>query len=214
MRKYEFKKFPLLATILTVVGLILSVISVSIALMSDTYVGGYATLAILEIVAAVLVLAGLTTGRVVLLRVISIITMVSLIITAFVLALAKFADKNVFLFALSLLMLIASILELIYYLTLRNERIGKMYFVAGLCFTALVAIYGIYYIVDDVIEIINYALPGHYHLYFLIFAFAFVSVLPPIVDHSLAKKEETTVVEENKDDSETPEEEPQEESAN
>lgn len=195
MRKYEFKKFPALATFLTIAGLILSVISISLALMSDYYVGGYATLAIMAIIGAVLFLAGITTGRVVLLRVVSIIVMVANIITSFVLALVKFGEKDVALFAISLLMLIASILELIYFLTMKNERISKMYFYAGLSFSALAALYGLVFIVNDIIEVIEYVLPGHYHVYFLVFAFALVSVLPPIIQHSLTLVEVPEVVE-------------------
>lgn len=190
MTKYEFKKFPLLAVILTLVGLVLSVIAISVSLIVRFSDGGIAALALLEIIAAVLVLAGLTTGRVILLRVISIILTVSLLITSFVLTIVKFSDRDVFLFAIALLMLIASVLELIYFLTLKNPRIKLLYFISGLCFSGLVFLYGLVYVGIDVYEAVTLSLETHYNYYFLLFGFSAISALPVAIYNSLTKKEE------------------------
>ena len=85
MIKYEIKKFPLVATILTVVGLVCAVVAIASSLLSDGF-SWIASLALIEIIATVLFLAGLTIGRVGLLRVISIIVTVCLLITNFVLS--------------------------------------------------------------------------------------------------------------------------------
>ena len=165
MSKYEFKKFPLLATLLTIVGLILAVVAISASLSFRNTDGGVAALALLEIIAAVLFLAGLTTGRVGLLRVISIIVTVALIISAFVLTIAKFSDRDVPLFAVALLLLINSVLELIYFLTLRFPRIRMMYLISGLCFSGLVFIYGGIYTGRDIYEDVKLGLVVHYNYY-------------------------------------------------
>ena len=66
MSKYEFKKFPVLGTILTLLALFTSVMAISISLMTNNY-DGTVSLALLELSAAVLFLAGLTTSKTVLL---------------------------------------------------------------------------------------------------------------------------------------------------
>lgn len=197
MVKYEFKKYPILATVLTLIGLVLGVVAISVSLIVKPSNGGVAFLALLEIAAAVLVLAGLTTGKVILLRVISIILHIALVIASFVLAIVKFNDKDVVLFAIALLMLITSILELIYFLTFKNPRIRKMYFVSGLCFSGLGIAYGIAYMIQNIYEAVKLDLPLTYNFYFLIFAFAFVSVLPIAFYHALSTTDDTVVVENN-----------------
>ena len=184
MRKYEMNKFPKLAVIMTIVGLFLAVVAMSISLMFPS-VDNLGGLAILEIVATVLVLAGLTTAKVVLLRVINTILTVCLLITSFVLAVVKFSNRDVFLFAASILMLVASILALIYFLTMKNPRITKMYLYAGTAFSILTAAYAIIYVVEDLIEVIQYGVEGHFGTYFLLLAFAVVSFLPVATHRSL-----------------------------
>lgn len=194
MVRYEFKKFPILAVVLTLAGLVLSVIAISVSLVVKPNSAGVAFLALLEIVSAVLVLAGLTTGKVVLLRVIAIILTVAIVIASFVLTIVKFADKDVFLFATSLLMLITSVLELIYFLTFKNPRIKKMYFVAGTAFSGLAIIYGLIYMIMNIVEYNTVGLPLTYNYYFLIFAFAFVSALPVAIYRDLEEVPEVEVI--------------------
>ena len=119
MIKYEFKKFPLVATILTILGLVCAVVAIASSLLSDGF-GWIASLALLEIIATVLILAGLTIGRVGMLRVISIIITVCLVITNFVLAIVEYDKREVFMFSIALLMLVSSVLELVYFLAIRN----------------------------------------------------------------------------------------------
>ena len=94
MIKYEIKKFPLVATILTVLGLVCAVIAIASSLLSDGF-SWIASLALIEIIATVLFLAGLTIGRVGLLRVISIIVTVCLLVTNFVLSIVKYKKKGI-----------------------------------------------------------------------------------------------------------------------
>ena len=124
MVKYEIKKFPLLATILTILGLVAAVISITISLISTNY-DGFVSVALLEIVATVLIIAGLTTGKCTLLRVISIIITVCILIAAFILAIAKYSMRDVYLFGVALFMLIDSVLNLVYFLASKNKKIEK-----------------------------------------------------------------------------------------
>ena len=140
MTKYEFKKFPILATVVTIVGLLAAIFSISISLMTSSY-DGFAALALLEIVATVLVLAGLTTGKVTLLKVISIIMTISVLLASFSLAIAKYSVHDGILFTVSLVMLVCSVLSLVYFLTIKNQRIEKLYFIASIIMLVLVAIY-------------------------------------------------------------------------
>ena len=126
MIKYEIKKFPLVATILTALGLVCAVIAIASSLLSVGF-SWIASLALIEIIATVLFLAGLTIGRVGLLRVISIIVTVSMLVTNFVLSIVEYNQKEVVLFSVALLMLVASVLELVYFIAIRNQKIRKMY---------------------------------------------------------------------------------------
>ena len=102
--KYEFNKFPAAAVTLTIIGLVLAVLATSISITTtdngfyDSYhLGG---LAIIEVVAAVLFLAGLTTGKGGLVKVISIILTVGIVITSFVLAIVKLTNHDVMYFSI------------------------------------------------------------------------------------------------------------------
>ena len=203
MTKYEFKKFPILATVVTIIGLLAAIISISISLVTSTY-DGFAALALLEIVATVLALAGLTTGKVTLLRVISIIMTVGILVTAFFLAIAKYADRDGFLFAVSLLMLVGSVLSLVYFLTVKNPRIEKMYFVASIVMLFLVVLYTVIYLVKS--------FDGNYSISIacLLLGLAAITVLPVSIYISMTKveipdepKEEETAEEVNEENKET-----------
>ena len=195
MVKYEIKKFPLAATILTLLGLVAAVISVTISLVNTSY-DGYVSLALLEIVATVLIIAGLTTGKVTLLRVISIIITVCLLIAAFVLAIAKYAERDVYLFAISLFMLIASVLNLVYFLTLRNKKIEKFYIITSSVLTGLVIVYSLIYIITNVINYSNGAAELYPQTYAVLVAYACVTILPMMVYRSMDRIEVEEPVEE------------------
>ena len=193
--KYEFKKFPVAAVTLTIISLVLAVLATSISITAtdsgfhgDYHLGG---LAIIEVVAAVLFLAGLTTGKGGLVKVISIILTVALVITSFVLAIVKLTDHDVLYFSISLMMLISSVLELIYFLSVKGDgRISKLYMVASITFCGLVALYGVVYTTIDLIDLAEYNYPVQIDNYLLLFGLAFIASLPVVSYASLAKEEE------------------------
>ena len=193
--KYEFKKFPVAAVTLTIISLVLAVLETSIYITAtdsgfhgDYHLGG---LAIIEVVAAVLFLAGLTTGKGGLVKVISIILTVALVITSFVLAIVKLTDHDVLYFSISLMMLISSVLELIYFLSVKGDgRISKLYMVASITFCGLVALYGVVYTTIDLIDLAQYNYPVQIDNYLLLFGLAFIASLPVVSYASLAKEEE------------------------
>ena len=206
MIKYEFKKFPLVATILTILGLVCAVVAIASSLLSDGF-GWIASLALLEIIATVLILAGLTIGRVGMLRVISIIITVCLVITNFVLAIVEYDKREVFMFSIALLMLVASVLELVYFLAIRNERIRKMYTVASFCLSALVLIFSIYFIIKSG-QGISEGLPIEYQTFILLLSYVFITLLPVTVhtsfnmiqvDEPVAEEPEQEVVEQQEE---------------
>lgn len=201
MSRYEFKKFPVLGTILTLLALFTSVMAISISLMTNNY-DGTVSLALLELSAAVLFLAGLTTSKTVLLRVISIIATVGVLFAAFVLSIVKYGQRDVFLFGIALLMLITSILDLVYFLTVKNPRIEKFYFIASIALAALIGCYAIVYVVQDIVRVVNSTEPTSLkaQYYALIIAYGFVAILPMVIYQSMQKVDDSAnkpVVENN-----------------
>ena len=183
MSKNENKQFPVIAIILSALAIVLAVISIAFA-ATDKYYDNNATLGILELVASVLFLAGLTTGKKVLARIISIISLVSMIIVSFVLAVVKVYAQDVALLAISLLMLVASVLGLIYYLTsFRNPRISKMFIATGFVLGLLIIMYAIFYMTNDmaVVARSNVEDTPATQNYFLLFGLAVISIIPPVI---------------------------------
>ena len=192
--KYEIKKFPLVTTILTVLGLVSAVVAIATSLLSDGF-SWIASLALLEIIATVLFLAGLTIGRVGLLRVISIIVTVCLLITNFVLSFVEYNKKEVVLFSVALLMLVASVLELVYFLAIKNQKIRKMHKVTSYILSLLVAVFSIYFLVNSILGS-GEGVPVEYQTFILLVSYTFITLLPVFVFNSFSIKEETPVVEE------------------
>jgi hypothetical protein len=188
MVKYEIKKFPIVATVIVLLSLIAAVIATTISLFNLSY-DGTVSLALLEIVAAVLLLAGITTGKVTLLRVISIIMTVCTLLTSFILAIVKYEMRDIVLFGVALFMLIASVLELVYFLTLRNPKIEKFYLLTSIVLTALVVAYAGIYIVTDITNYVNEAGDLNPHLYAVLVSFACITILPMLVYRSIEKVE-------------------------
>ena len=188
MIKYEIKKFPLIATILTVLGLVCAVVAISTSLLSSGF-SWIASLALLEIIATVLFLAGLTIGRVGMLRVISVIVTVCLLITCFVLAITEYNMKEVFKFSISLLMLVASVLELVYFLAIRNQKIRKMYMVASYVLSGLILIFSLYFLINNIQGNTAEGLPVEYQTFILLLSFTFISILPVAVHSSFEMSE-------------------------
>ena len=205
MIKFEFKKFPLVATILTVLGLVCAVVAIASSLLSDGF-GWIASLALIEIIATVLILAGLTIGRVGMLRVISIIITVCLVITNFVLAIVEYDRREVFMFSVALLMLVASVLELVYFLAIRNEKIRKMHTVTSFILSALVLFFSIYFLVKSA-QGSGSGVPVEYQTFILLLSYVFITLLPVTVHLSfnMIQVEEPVVEEQEQEAAENPE---------
>lgn len=190
MNQFEFKKFPILATVLAIVSLVFSVVAITSSLGINDYADGSLYLGLLLLVASVLFVAGLTTGRLTLLKVISIITSAGVITANFFITIAKFEERELVMFAFALLMLIASVLCFIYYLTMKNERIKKMYFIASLAMAGLTFVYFVLYVVRDIGYFVTNQQAGlMYSYYFVLLSYVIVASLPMVIQHSLSKKE-------------------------
>ena len=194
MKRFEFEKFPILATVLAVVGLVLAVVAVATSLLDDLYfLEGIAFLGLLEVVATVLLIAGLTTGRTILLRVISIIVTVASLVAIFILAIVKYELRDVALFAISLLMLIGSVLELVYFFSLKNLRIRKIYMITSLVVGGLIVLYACFYAIEDIYNTVNYGEPLHIRNYLILLSFASISVIQMVIYRSLNPVKEETL---------------------
>ena len=190
MNQFEFKKFPILATVLAIVSLVFSVVAITSSLGINDYADGSLYLGLLLLVASVLFVAGLTTGRLTLLKVISIITSAGVITANFFITIAKFEERELVMFAFALLMLIASVLCFIYYLTMKNERIKKMYFIASLAMAGLTFVYLVLYVIRDIGFFVTNQQSGlMYSYYFVLLSYVIVAALPMVIQHSLSKKE-------------------------
>ena len=198
-QQYEFKKFPILATVLAAVCLLAAVVGITLSLTNyDYYYSGPMVSGLFLVVFSVLVIAGLTTGRSILLKIISIIIGIAVITTNFGITIAEFSEHRVALFGIALLMLIASVLTFVYYLTVKTERIKKMFLVAGSILSGLALVYAIVFTIVDLTRVLGQYDYYQYPYYFILLSYAIATSLPMVIFFSLAKKEE-------------PKEEPQEE---
>lgn len=201
--KNENKKFPVLATVLTFIGLFLAVICASTGIYLASYrTAGTTTLALLEIVISVLFIAGLTATRNVLLRVVSIMVTVSMVLVSFIVALVNLSGGNntntlmtSILFAISLLMLICAVLAMIYFFMSKSARIKAMYKITAYSFSALTFVYGIIYIIADFLYVDAYngnhsaSMQLGFNVYFLTFALAVISLIPVVAFKFLEPEE-------------------------
>lgn len=198
--KNDNKKFPILAVLLTFIALVLGVACASTGIYLASYrTSGTTALALFEIGVAVLFIAGLTAAKNVLLRIVSTIVTVSLVVISFVTTLVNLTGgtggdtgTRTILFAVSLLMLICSILSLIYFFMNKSNRIKMMYQFSGYAFSFLTFVYAIIYIFVD-INNYNAVDGGHpqlsYNVYFLTFALVFLSLIP-LVSYKLLEEED------------------------
>lgn len=210
----ENKKFPVLAMILTFIGLFLAVVCASTGIYLANYrTAGTTALALLAIVITVLFIAGLTASKNVLLRVVSIIVTVSLVVISFVVSLVNLSGGNnttvlmtSILFAISLLMLICAVLEMIYFFMAKNDRIIAMYKFSGYTFSVLTVIYAVVYIISDYIYFNGSdtaSVDLSFNIYFLTFALAVISLIPLVSFKLLnpeVKKEEIKEIPEQKEE--------------
>ena len=198
--KNENKKFPIVAVVLTVIALILAVACASTGIYLASYkTAGTTTLALFEIVVAVLFIAGLTASKNVILRVVSIIVTVSQVVISFIVSLVNLTGgtggtvlSRSILFAISLLMLICSILTLIYFFMVKTGRIKAMYKFSGYTFSFLTFAYTVAYIIFDILNYnhSNYADKEiSINIYFLTFALVFISLIPLVANKLLDDEE-------------------------
>ena len=190
--QYEFKKFPILATILAAACLLFAVIGVTSSLFNyDYFYGGPVFTGLLLVIVSVLVIAGLTTGRPLLLKVISIIISISVITTNFIVTIVEYNNHKAVLFGIVLLALIASVLAFVYFLTVKTERIRKMYFVTGSILSVLVLAYAITFTITDLVRVLGEYQYYEYPYYFILVSYALATALPMVIFFSLSKKEES-----------------------
>ena len=190
--QYEFKKFPILATILAAACLLFAVIGVTSSLFNyDYFYGGPVFTGLLLVIVSVLVIAGLTTGRPLLLKVISIIISISVITTNFIVTIVEYNNHKAVLFGIVLLALIASVLAFVYFLTVKTERIRKMYFVTGSILSVLVLAYAITFTITDLVRVLGEYQYYEYPYYFILVSYALATSLPMVIFFSLSKKEES-----------------------
>ena len=189
--QYEFKKFPILATILAAACLLFAVIGVTSSLFNyDYFYGGPVFTGLLLVIVSVLVIAGLTTGRPLLLKVISIIISISVITTNFIVTIVEYNNHKAVLFGIVLLALIASVLAFVYFLTVKTERIRKMYLVTGSILSVLVLAYAITFTITDLVRVLGEYQYYEYPYYFILVSYALATALPMVIFFSLSKKEE------------------------
>ena len=190
--QYEFKKFPILATILAAACLLFAVIGVTSSLFNyDYFYGGPVFTGLLLVIVSVLVIAGLTTGRPLLLKVISIIISISVITTNFIVTIVEYNNHKAVLFGIVLLALIASVLAFVYFLTVKTERIRKMYLVTGSILSVLVLAYAITFTITDLVRVLGEYQYYEYPYYFILVSYALATSLPMVIFFSLSKKEES-----------------------
>ena len=189
--QYEFKKFPILATILAAACLLFAVIGVTSSLFNyDYFYGGPVFTGLLLVIVSVLVIAGLTTGRPLLLKVISIIISISVITTNFIVTIVEYNNHKAVLFGIVLSALIASVLAFVYFLTVKTERIRKMYLVTGSILSVLVLAYAITFTITDLVRVLGEYQYYEYPYYFILVSYALATALPMVIFFSLSKKEE------------------------
>ena len=190
--QYEFKKFPILATILAAACLLFAVIGVTSSLFNyDYFYGGPVFTGLLLVIVSVLVIAGLTTGRPLLLKVISIIISISVITTNFIVTIVEYNNHKAVLFGIVLLALIASVLAFVYFLTVKTERIRKMYLATGSILSVLVLAYAITFTITDLVRVLGEYQYYEYPYYFILVSYALATALPMVIFFSLSKKEES-----------------------
>ena len=211
-QQYEFKKFPILATVLAAVCLLLSVIGVTASLADyNYYYTGPMVAGLCLIIVAVLMIAGLTTGRPLLLKVISIVVFIAVMTTNFGITIGEFGERRVVLFGIALLMLIASVLSFVYFVTVKTPRIRMLFLVTGAILAGITLVYAIAFTVIDLTRVLGEYDVYEYPYYFILTSYAVATSLPMVVYFSLSKKEEpkeeTAPIEETKQIEEQPAEE-------
>ena len=149
-----FKKFPLLSIVLSIVGILLSVLAfimIQVASKVNNADDGLSILAIIELVLSVLFLAALTARRPIFTRIICIITMAMLLTASFVISIVSSVSfqlnevtwDSVSYLSISILTLVVLVLFFVYFLIGRKgllNSVNKILNVISIIFLCLFAL--------------------------------------------------------------------------
>ena len=160
----QFKKSPLLAIVLSVVGIFVSVLAfimIQVAAKVDGSSSGPSPLAIIELVLFVLLLAALSAKRPIFTKVVCIIGISGLLVQAFIVSVVtsvsfKYRDvgwDTVSFLSLGVLCLVATILFFIYYLIGRKDTLRKMANIMNIFVIGFYAVFAVVMVVSSFIGV-------------------------------------------------------------
>ncbi len=160
----QFKKSPLLAIVLSVVGIFVSVLAfimIQVAAKVDGSSSGPSPLAIIELVLFVLLLAALSAKRPIFTKIICIIGISALLVQAFIVSIVtsvsfKYRDvgwDTVSFLSLGVLCLVATILFFIYYLIGKKDTLRKMANIMNIFVIGFYAVFAVVMVVSSFIGV-------------------------------------------------------------
>ena len=160
----QFKKSPLLAIVLSVVGIFVSVLAfimIQVAAKVDGSSSGPSPLAIIELVIFVLLLAALSAKRPIFTKVVCIIGISGLLVQAFIVSVVtsvsfKYRDvgwDTVSFLSLGVLCLVATILFFIYYLIGKKDTLRKMANIMNIFVIGFYAVFAVVMVVSSFIGV-------------------------------------------------------------
>ena len=160
----QFKKSPLLAIVLSVVGIFVSVLAfimIQVAAKVDGSSSGPSPLAIIELVLFVLLLAALSAKRPIFTKVVCIIGISGLLVQAFIVSVVtsvsfKYRDvgwDTVSFLSLGVLCLVATILFFIYYLIGKKDTLRKMANIMNIFVIGFYAVFAVVMVVSSFIGV-------------------------------------------------------------
>lgn len=164
----QFKKSPLLAIVLSVVGIFVSVLAfimIQVAAKVEGASSGPSPLAIIELVIFVLLLAALSAKRPIFTKVVCIIGISGLLVQAFIVSVVTSVSfqyrevgwDTVSFLSLGVLCLVATILFFIYYLIGRKDTLKKMAIIMNLFVIGFYAAFAIVMVVSSFIGVYKVA---------------------------------------------------------
>ena len=160
----QFKKSPLLAIVLSVIGIFVSVLAfimIQVAAKVDGSSSGPSPLAIIELVLFVLLLAALSAKRPIFTKVVCIIGISGLLVQAFIVSVVtsvsfKYRDvgwDTVSFLSLGVLCLVATILFFIYYLIGKKDTLRKMANIMNIFVIGFYAVFAVVMVVSSFIGV-------------------------------------------------------------
>ena len=164
----QFKKSPLLAIVLSVIGIFVSVLAfimIQVAAKVEGASSGPSPLAIIELVIFVLLLAALSAKRPIFTKVVCIIGISGLLVQSFIVSVVTSVSfqyrevgwDTVSFLSLGVLCLVATILFFIYYLIGRKDTLKKMAIIMNLFVIGFYAVFAIVMVVSSFIGVYKVA---------------------------------------------------------